>query len=424
MPASADRVYRLPRGHPFLFARGPTVRGSLSHKTGHRGNGSGTVSGKSLRRAGGPEAAFGQARRREAEGFALPQISVIVPVYNVEKYLSQCVKSILAQSFPDFELLLVNDASTDNSLKIAQEYRFDQRVKVLDKPHGGLGDTRNYGVRRATGKYLLFIDSDDWVEEEMFHDLFFLAEAYRADLVVFNYVRENLEAMEHRACRLPVNYPEFGPDIRRRMVEELVGPDADGGPWRKAEMVGCVCRRMFLRSWYTQNGISFGNEQKIMLEDLPVSLEAHCASERPLIVGGTYYHYRYNPNSLSTRYRPHKMEMLTGCFRTVKKILESFGLYERYEQRHLAWFLRSAAHSALVNCFSPRNPKRFRGRYREVKGILKNPILRRAAKSDYLSHGAKSDRAVLRLIRTRCTPLIYLFYRVYALLLLRDEKRK
>lgn len=354
----------------------------------------------------------------------MPQISVIVPVYNVEKYLDQCVKSILAQSFPDFELLLINDASTDHSLKTAQEYLFDRRVKVLDKPHGGLGDTRNYGVQHATGKYLVFVDSDDWIDEDMLHDLYSLTESYRADLVVFNFVRENLAGMERRECRLPVNYPEFGRNIQVKMIEELVGPDASGGPWRDVEMLGCAWRRMYLRSWYMNHGIEYGNEQKIMLEDLPATIEAHCASERLLIVSGAYYHYRYNPNSLSTRYRPHKMEMLTECFQTVKKILENRGLYEQYEQRHLAWFLRSAAHSSLVNCFSPMNPAKFSSRYREVKQILKSPILRQAAKSDYLSRGAKSDRIVLNLIRLRFTPMIYLFYRIYSILLLRNEKKK
>lgn len=354
----------------------------------------------------------------------MPQISVIVPVYNVEKYLDQCVKSILAQSFPDFELLLINDASTDDSLKSAQEYQFDRRVKVYDKPHGGLGDTRNFGVQHASGKYLLFVDSDDWIEEDMLRDLYSLAESYRADLVVFNFVRENLESMEHRDCRLPVNYPEFGREMQDKLVEELIGPDEKNSPWRSVEMLGCAWRRMYLRSWYVNHGVHYGNEQKIMLEDLPATIEAHCAANRLLLVSGAYYHYRYNPNSLSTRYRPHKMEMLTECFETVKKILEDRGLNETYEQRHLAWFLRSAAHSSLVNCFSPMNPVKFGGRYQEVKEILKNPTLRTAAKSDYLKHGAKSDRIVLHIIRSHFTPLVYLFYRIYSMLLLKNEKKK
>lgn len=271
----------------------------------------------------GPEKFLGAGQKgpaglpRTCGGFRLPKISVIVPVYNVEKYLGDCVRSVLAQTLPDFELLLVNDASTDGSLAVARSFESDSRVKVLDKPHGGLGDTRNYGVRHASGKYLVFLDSDDWVDGDMLGSLYGAAEKYKAELVVFNFVRENQIDGERRVCSLPVRYPAFGEKIRSRMLEELIGPDHGDGDWRKVEMLGCAWRRMYLRSWFVENRIAFGDERKIMLEDLPASIRAHCAADRVLLVGGAYYHYRYNPDSLSTRYRPHKMEMLTQCFQLV-----------------------------------------------------------------------------------------------------------
>lgn len=96
----------------------------------------------------------------------MPKVSVIVPVYNVEDYLEQCVKSILSQTLEDIEVLLVNDASTDGSLKVARSFETDKRVRVLEKPHGGLGDTRNYGVARATGEYLaLSIPMTGWTRK-------------------------------------------------------------------------------------------------------------------------------------------------------------------------------------------------------------------------------------------------------------------
>ena len=134
----------------------------------------------------------------------MPKVSVIVPVYNVEAYLDQCVKSILSQTLEDIEVLLINDASTDGSLEIARSYENDARVRVLDKPHGGLGDTRNYGVARATGEYLAFVDSDDWVDPEMLETVYAAAKEHSADLVVFNYMRENLIDGESRACSVPL----------------------------------------------------------------------------------------------------------------------------------------------------------------------------------------------------------------------------
>ncbi|MCI1966794.1 MAG: glycosyltransferase [Oscillospiraceae bacterium] len=354
----------------------------------------------------------------------MPKISVIVPIYNVEKYLERCVNSILNQSFSDFEVLLINDASTDQSLKIARSFSKDSRVRVLDKPHSGLGNTRNYGVEHAQGDYLLFVDSDDWIDENTLNNLYAAAIEYRADLVLFNFIRENLQDGEQRVCRLPINYPEFGEEIQKLLITQLVGPDQNSSAWRNVEMLGCAWRRMYLRSWYLENKIRFGDEREIMLEDMPATIAAHCAARRLLIVGGAYYHYRYNPDSLSTRYRPHKMEMLTRCYTAVRQILTKYGLYERYAKRHLAWFLRSAVHSSLVNCFSPNNPAGFLKRYREVRGILKNPYVKEAVRSDYLKNGSRSDRMIRRVIRLRLTSFVCLFYSLYSRVLRKDVRKK
>ncbi len=354
----------------------------------------------------------------------MPKISVIVPIYNVEQYLERCVSSILRQTFVDFEVLLVNDDSTDRSLEIARRFSGDSRVKILEKPHSGLGNTRNFGVKHAKGDYLLFVDSDDWIDENMLKNLYTAAAEYQADLVLFNYVRENLQEGEQRVCKLPFNYPEYGDETQELLVTELVGPDREENAWRHVEMLGCAWRRMYLRSWYLKNGIQFGDEREMMLEDLPAAIEAHCASKRLLVVGGAYYHYRYNPDSLSTRYRPHKMEMLTCCYATVRRILTERGLYERFAKRHLAWFLRSAVHSSLVNCFTPSNPAGFWKRYREVRSILKNPYTKEAARSDYLKKGTRADRIILRVIRSKFTPFIYLFYSFYSHALRENTSKK
>jgi len=354
----------------------------------------------------------------------LPKVSVIVPVYNVEKYLAQCVESILTQTLTDIEVLLINDASTDHSLALARTYERDSRVAVLDKPHGGLGDTRNYGVARATGKYLAFVDADDWIDPEMLQNLYSSAEKCTADMVVFNFVRENMQADEHRVCKLPVSFPSFDSETRDTLLMELIGPDPSDSVWRQTEMLGCAWRRFFRREWFAKNHLSYFNEQEIMLEDLPVSIMAHCLTDRVLILGGAYYHYRYNPESLSTRYRPRKMEMMTACFTVVRDFLQKNNLYDRYGERHLAWLLRSAAHSSLVNCFSSGNTSDFGARYREVRGILRNPALRQAAHSDYLKNGTRADRIILRMIRSRNTPAVYLFYRLYSNMLFKNARKK
>ena len=94
----------------------------------------------------------------------MPKVSIVVAVYNVEKYVSKCIESILKQTFTDFELLLVNDGSKDSSLSILKEYALkDSRIDIIDKPNGGLSDARNTGMRKAQGKYIYFVDGDDFI---------------------------------------------------------------------------------------------------------------------------------------------------------------------------------------------------------------------------------------------------------------------
>ena len=113
-----------------------------------------------------------------------PKISIIVPVYNVERYLRQCIDSILAQTYRDFELFLVDDGSPDNSGKICDEYaRKDLRIHVFHKPNGGVSSARNLGIDNAKGEYISFIDADDYIEPNFAEEMVKAMEGYDADLV-------------------------------------------------------------------------------------------------------------------------------------------------------------------------------------------------------------------------------------------------
>ena len=103
----------------------------------------------------------------------MAKISIIVPVYNVSKYLKRSLDSLINQTLKDLEIIIVNDGSTDNSLDICQEYAsLDNRIKVISKENGGLSSARNYGLRYVTSDYVAFIDSDDYVALDMFETMY------------------------------------------------------------------------------------------------------------------------------------------------------------------------------------------------------------------------------------------------------------
>lgn len=116
-----------------------------------------------------------------------PLISVIVPVYNVEKYLKRCVDSLIKQTYKNLELILIDDGSKDNSGKLCDEIsKIDKRILVLHKPNGGLSSARNTGIEIATGEYITFIDSDDWLELDTYEYCMKLIESNQADCIEFN----------------------------------------------------------------------------------------------------------------------------------------------------------------------------------------------------------------------------------------------
>ncbi|MGL5989238.1 glycosyltransferase family 2 protein [Cetobacterium sp.] len=121
----------------------------------------------------------------------IPEISIIVPVYNVEKYLEQCLDSILAQTFKNFEVILVNDGSTDSSGEICDRYtKIDSRIMVFHKINDGVSNTRNLGVQKSKGKYVVFIDSDDYIMKNYCKILIESIEELKSDIVVCKMVRE------------------------------------------------------------------------------------------------------------------------------------------------------------------------------------------------------------------------------------------
>ncbi|MCQ9626450.1 glycosyltransferase [Cetobacterium somerae] len=114
----------------------------------------------------------------------MPKISIIVPVYNVEKYLRRCIDSILMQTFREFELILINDGSLDKSGLICDEYLLkDERIKVIHKKNEGCSAARNDGLKISRAEYISFVDSDDWVETTLYEEMYFLMEKEKSDIV-------------------------------------------------------------------------------------------------------------------------------------------------------------------------------------------------------------------------------------------------
>ena len=209
------------------------------------------------------------------------RFSIIVPIYNVEKYLKQCVDSVLSQTFKDFELILVNDGSPDGSPKLCDEYACkDHRIRVIHKQNGGLSSARNSGIRDSKGEYVLFLDSDDyWANPSMLEDINDLLD--NTDVVIikhyFHYEHNNEDVL---AC-VDFSESDFKDDVFEHQMRQLVSQQLfDACAWNK------VVRREIL----TNNDIYF--EEGIIAEDLDWAARIMLYAKRVRVLEKPGYAYR------------------------------------------------------------------------------------------------------------------------------------
>lgn len=208
-----------------------------------------------------------------------PKVSVIVPVYNVQDYLRQCVDSILAQTFEDYELILVDDGCTDHSGSICDEYETkSDKAEVIHQQNGGLPVARKVGIEHAHGDYILFVDADDWVDPDHLESLITKAEQEQADVVMCGFYFE-FPKKKVKFANIPTSLT--GKDI---IIESLKGSLHAG-----------VVFKLIRRSLFLDHVINF--PQYTYLEDMCLSTEILLVAKRIVSTNLVSYHYRYNYHS-------------------------------------------------------------------------------------------------------------------------------
>lgn len=234
--------------------------------------------------------------------------SVIVPVYNVEKYLKECVDSILSQTFEDFELILVNDGSKDNSGVICDEYaEKDSRVKVIHKENGGQSTARNIGVEVAQGEYAIFIDSDDLFCDNHFFEDLKNKTTDNTDIVVFRYCKYYEDG---RTDDCGINLSDIDSSNKADFLRELVCRDAFFcSCWSK-------CTRM---SILKDNNIEF--DTSLSCEDMDWYYNVVSKAETFEVIDKPYVYYRQRENSVTSSF---KKKSITDYIYTIDKWSSEF----------------------------------------------------------------------------------------------------
>ncbi|MCF2669400.1 glycosyltransferase [Faecalicatena contorta] len=304
----------------------------------------------------------------------IPSVSIIIPIYKVEKYLKRCIESAREQTLSDLEIILVDDGSPDQCPEICDDYaKLDIRIKVIHKENGGLSSARNAGMRIATGKYIFFLDSDDWLESDGMQRLYETAEKYQVDFVRYRAIRTGWPGMEANAPCMVEEIRELQEGLydKKRIINEiyprlLATPQltmgAIVGAW------GSLYRTDFLR----KNQLSFYEEVKFS-EDLIFSANVvRAANSFYFIDTPGVYHYFYNPNSISKSFREGRWDSCKSLIHYCEKDFANDTTYDfKRELYYLRWF-------CIMLALNERKYLKGYSEKREYcKKLLNDPVIRR-----------------------------------------------
>jgi len=302
-----------------------------------------------------------------------PVISVVIPVYKVEAYLARCVDSVLSQTIQNLQIILVDDGSPDNCPRICDDYaRQDPRIQVIHKENGGLASARNAGMAAATGKWLFFLDSDDWLEPKGLESLLTIGEEYGVDFVRYRAIRSGWPGMgEHAPCMVePVRELRQGYYSRAQIVEEVY-PRLITTPQLTMGAVVGAWGSLYRLEFLNRNDLRFYEEVKFS-EDLVFSARVvRAAGSFYFVDAPGVYHYFYNPNSISKSFRAGRWDSCKGLIHTCHRDFGDDPAYDFPGQLHcLRWFC------ILLALGERRHLKTYAERVRYCREILHDPVVR------------------------------------------------
>ena len=313
-----------------------------------------------------------------------PLVSIIVPVYNAQEYLANCLDSLIGQTYRNIEILCVNDGSTDNSFALLQDYaRRDSRIHLIKQKNAGVSRARNVALQEASGDYILFVDADDWLDAQTCETVVNCAAGERADIVLWSYCSET----NSRSTRKEI-FPqkrvftdtEVKTQLHRRFVgvlnEELAHPElADA----LCPVWGKLYRRELLE------GIEFVDLNEIgTYEDGFFNLEVFGRANRVVYLPEYFYHYRRSTTqSVTSGYRAQLFAQWQNLFARIRRYIEENQLPEQYHDA-LRNRIALSIQGLGLNIVSADMPGLWK--IREIKSIISRPEYQEAYRKLDYSH--------------------------------------
>lgn len=313
----------------------------------------------------------------------MPRISIIVPCYNVEKYLEKCLDSLIGQTLQDIEIIPVDDGSPDTSGAICDRYAAqDQRVKPIHKQNGGVSAARNDGLAAATGDYVFFCDGDDWMPADACQLLWQEAERTDAD-VIFGDIWRSWDRKDEYMCLFAQPFCSADSGFIRELIrtnfyytycpsvpEQDPADGCYGGPWNK----------IVKRSLLLKENIRFDMRVKGIYDDVLYSAYVLAAAKIVAYIGKPVYNYRQVGNSMTHVFKKNILEINRSIFDSWQEFLDCYDPEGQWQAAYYANVLRRLDHAVQVYFMTKANPAPVKEKKRALTELVRSEPYSSAAK--------------------------------------------
>lgn len=337
----------------------------------------------------------------------MPEVSIVVPCYKVEPYLDRCVSSLVNQTLKDIEIILVDDESPDRVPQMCDDWALkDSRIKVVHKRNGGLGMACNSGIESATGRFIAFCDSDDWVDPDCYETLLKAALQHSADAVY-----SGIKRVDQHGTVSPMSQPPYEAEYAGRRLEEfmlgMIATKPSDFKERERQMSAKIV--LYSATVIRSNKIRFHSEREYISEDLLFNLDFLACCNKVVEIPRSFYYYFVNTASLSNTLRKDRFArnkiLKDYTFKRYKNLLPNTLLYERVNKLFIGY-----TRSVMEQIVDAKVP--IKSKVRLLDEICKDAIWNRISKEYPVSDMPKSKRIVFELTRFKCTYILYILFKI------------
>ena len=337
-----------------------------------------------------------------------PLLSVVIPIFNTEKYINRCINSIILQKFENYEILLVDDGSNDQSPQLCDKWCLkEDRIRVIHKDNHGLGEARNTGIDNALGEYICFFDSDDYIKPGLFQKFSKSISNRKVDLTMFG-----LEQVDQKGVVLKTFIPNLknnyfiGHEVQEEFLPELIAPNPFTG--KASNLMTSVCCGIFNLEVLKINNFRFKSERTIISEDTFFYLEILSHIYNVQILNERYYCYVSNANSLSTTYREDRFKKIVHFYQSADKLCIDKSYNKLTRLQIIAPFINYTVACLKMEILRTKNLN-WKKKYYKVKEICQNQYLVNAMKIYPIKSFPVKLHIFCRCIKYRLIILVMIF---------------